>query len=769
MAKKRGPKSSNIEVLPEVELLADEEHPDFVAGAVCDDSEECAEAQADESIQEAANDLSAELAGAHIFPRRFPRPFPRWPRFCSAVSGRYRFAPRFFPPAPPSGPFVPRPISPLPAPFLPITIKVRVDVDRFFPQDRISIEVRRRFPNSTAHAIAEVTSDRCIGLNRRRIEAAITYRDGAASLIPGDRVVFEAKRVRGFFYGAYTLRLMQGPSTVRTWNLVFESRYFDPVEFEVDSVANAGTPVTTYATGSHPNRPANLPSETISLQSVYQRAGFDVAMSPNTTVIPTSDAGANGTWSDSEMHNAMVTYWSRFQNRPQWAMWVLYAARHDIGRSLGGIMFDDIGPNHRQGTAIFTDSFVQDAPNGDADPVAWRRRMVFWTAAHEMGHAFNLAHSWQKSLGNPWITLANEPEARSFMNYPFAVSGGESSFFADFPFRFSDQELIFMRHAPRRFVQMGNSDWFVNHGFEAPESLMQGGGWSLEIRPNREANGYAFMEPVEMELKLTNSSSTRREVDKDLLADGQHVSILIAREGSGTRRWRPFVTHCHRGDPIDLKQGEAIYGAHLVSASTAGWLIDEPGFYKLQAAVDLGDEVVVSNVLRLHVAPPGSDEETELAPNYFSEDVARVLAFEGAPALESATDVLRELQERCPDHPAATHAALALCSPMLRDFKLLDAVPGDRTSLQVRSQTARLSEGAETGVAALLENPGAAAQTLGHINYFNALSSLANAMDTEGDETGAAKVLTSSVATMKLRGVLPSVIKTVERRLAKYR
>jgi hypothetical protein len=26
-----------------------------------------------------------------------------------------------------------------------------------------------------------------------------------------------------------------------------------------------------------------------------------------------------------------------------------------------------------------------------------------------------------------------------------------------------------MRHAPRRFVQMGNSEWFVNHGFEATQ------------------------------------------------------------------------------------------------------------------------------------------------------------------------------------------------------------------------------------------------------------------------------------------------------------
>ena len=43
---------------------------------------------------------------------------------------------------------------------------------------------------------------------------------------------------------------------------------------------------------------SRLPNETISLETVYRRVGFDVSMSPNTSVIPTSGAGANSTWSD---------------------------------------------------------------------------------------------------------------------------------------------------------------------------------------------------------------------------------------------------------------------------------------------------------------------------------------------------------------------------------------------------------------------------------------------------------------------------------------
>ena len=103
----------------------------------------------------------------------------------------------------------------------------------------------------------------------------------------------------------------------------------------------------------------------------------------------------------------------RDNDRPQWALWTFFAEQHDMGAGLGGIMFDDIGPNHRQGTAIFTDTFIRNAPTGDPNPAAWRQRMQYWTAIHEMGHAFNLAHAWQKALGSPWIPLANEPEARS--------------------------------------------------------------------------------------------------------------------------------------------------------------------------------------------------------------------------------------------------------------------------------------------------------------------------------------------------------------------
>ena len=776
----KSPKSTTI--LEEQEdsiTIPEDEHPDYVDGRVTD----CCEWPENDDADLAAgtDDLTPLPTTPRPIPIARPRPYPYprprpIPRFCGPVSGKYRYRPRYkmkqrpqyIPPT--MRPVVPRPI---PDPIIPVNmmnITVRVDVDRFLPQNRISIEVTRLFPKKTAHVIAEVTSDRCTGYNRRIVRANIVYRNGDASLIPGSIVTFTASRTTRFGYGKYSLRLSGRGVRPRIYNLSFQSRYFDPVEFEVDRVANAGSISTAYNTGTHPNRPADLPTETLSLATVYQRAGFDVSMSPNTSVIPTSGAGANSTWSDSEMHNAMITYWSRFANRPQWALWVLYAARHDTGRSLGGVMFDDIGPNHRQGTAIFTDSFIQDAPSGDPNAAAWRNRMQFWTAVHEMGHAFNLAHAWQKALGtpqapgDPWIPLANEPESRSFMNYPFRVSGGEASFFSDFRFQFSDDELVFMRHAPRRFVQMGNSNWFENHAFEAPDELDHTGTWALAIRSNRATNAYRFLEPVTMELKLTNSSTEAAMVEEDMLSDGRHITVFIQREGGLTRQWRPMITSCHESRVESMAPGESSYGAHIISTSTEGWLIDEPGFYKVQAAIDMGEEIVVSNVVRLYVGSPASNEETALAPDYFTEDVGRALAFSGAPALPGALDLLQKMCETCADNPAARHAEVALTSPMLRNFKLLDAKAG-REGLKIKTAKAKVKAAAKTQLKTLLKSPDAAADTMGHIPYFNQLRTIAKAMEDDGDKKGAVDLMSKTIAVMKKRSILASVITNAERRL----
>ncbi len=81
-----------------------------------------------------------------------------------------------------------------------------------------------------------------------------------------------------------------------------------------------------------------------------------------------SPAPPGGTWSDMEMHDAMIVLLVAL--RQHGAVGVVGALRRParLGPGLGGIMFDDIGPNHRQGTAIFYNSFISDAAARRSEP-----------------------------------------------------------------------------------------------------------------------------------------------------------------------------------------------------------------------------------------------------------------------------------------------------------------------------------------------------------------------------------------------------------------
>jgi len=53
------------------------------------------------------------------------------------------------------------------------------------------------------------------------------------------------------------------------------------------------------------------------------------------------------------------------------------------------------------------------------------------------------------------------------MNYPQVFDDtNEDEYWSKFEWKFTNQEYLFLRHAPREFVEPGNSGWFENHGFD---------------------------------------------------------------------------------------------------------------------------------------------------------------------------------------------------------------------------------------------------------------------------------------------------------------
>ncbi|MDX1621341.1 MAG: hypothetical protein R3320_10150 [Nitriliruptorales bacterium] len=676
--------------------------------------------------------------GPEPIPEPIPTPFPQ-PRL---------------PWKPPRIPRIPR------IPRVPITEELRLDVDGFYPQ-MVASGVVRRFLSDRIEWIAELEqtgSDTWAG--------PIVWKEGTTSLLPHSHVSVKATRSWSPS-GRKAVVTFSGGATTRTRVFGFKSAYFHQVELEFDCVQGVSL-VKDIDTHAHPNRPASLPSETLSIEKVFQRAGFDTRASGGDTTIPISAAGADSKWTDQEMHDAMQVHWSRFKDAPQWSLWTLFANQHIRGHGLGGIMFDDIGPNHRQGTALFIDSFISDVPSGEANPDAYKRRMRFWTAVHEMGHAFNLAHSWQKHLGNPWRPLSSEPEARSFMNYPFKVSGGQSAFFADFEYRFSDGELLFLRHAPERFVQQGNADWFDDHGFEQARQTLASD-LELIVRANRAQDEYEFLEPVTIELKLKNTSGQPVIFDASRLATTDEMTIIVKRSGEAARMFRPFARYCLEPRPAVLQPGESLYESLFVSAGLTGWGISEPGDYLVQIALHLDDADVVSQPMTLRVTPPRGYDEEYLAQKLFTEEVGRVLAFEGSRELTGATDTLGEAAERLSERRIARHARYVLGAPRAKARKKLEIRGEAAEDARIVGAKAETKAAVEDLKKALTDDMDEAATTFGHIEYKRRVDFLTKVLEDEGESQDAAQVQRELHDVLQQRGVLERVLNEVEARAESLR
>ena len=644
------------------------------------------------------------------------------------------------------------------APFPPLLgfEELRVDVDGLMPTMTISGTIRRIFGGRLTW-IARVTKDPATG----RWSGPISYRNGTNSLRPQANV--SVKLSGGPFLPSTkkaTATFSGGSGAPVTLHYTFKTSAFRKVAFEYDTVSDA-TAVTAHNPTSHPNHEPSVPNTALTLESAYARLGFQVTKSGGDSVIPIGAAGANTTWSDQEMHDAMQAHWSNWADAPQWALWVLFARQHDVGSGRGGIMFDDIGTAQRQGTAIFSDSFISVPPAGEVNPGPWVERMRFWTAMHEIGHAFNLAHSWQKSLGTAWVPLTDEPSALSFMNYPYNYPAGLDAFFAAFKYGFSPDELLFMRHAPERFVKMGAEPWFENHGFEQEtfEELRETvtGPLALDLRVHR-APRFEFLEPVVVELRLKNVSSIPVVVDQNTL-EGDSLAIVAAKKGGATKRWLPFARHCSAPAPVVLQPEEALYTSVFVSAGAGGWLIDEPGGYTLYAAVEAGDRgTAFSKPLGIVVERPATAEAERLAGDVFTADVAHTLAFGGSRVLDVANQALAEVAEQLPDSKAAVHATAALGAPMASDGKVLRAnADGDETVKVVKAAPARARE----LLSATLGDFDKAAESLGHIEVTRQTRALAGVLATEGDDAARTDLLNGSADALARRGVLPGVVEAL--------
>jgi hypothetical protein len=534
-------------------------------------------------------------------------------------------------------------------------------------------------------------------------------------------------------------RLLQppAPATLRwstpsgaqgaTYSCQWASAAFRTVQLEQDR-ENGVVPFASYDTGS---LPSGGPARTLSTAAAYAEAGIQMLDTGGTNTIATP---ANFIWNNASLHNAMQNHFSRWQEQPQFSVWLLHAMRHEIGSSLRGIMFDQQGLQ-RQGCASFYQVM------GGQQPANLREQV--YVAVHELGHCFNLFHSFHKDRMTP--PLPNRLGALSWMNYPGRYQppsgpGGEAAFWAAFPFQFDDLELAHLRHGFRNAVIMGGNPFGTGAALEVGDQysdlVSDRSGLSLTISPT-DAHPQ-LGKPGVLEIRLVAERTQQIHAGEQLHPKYGFVQLAISRPRGDVVAHEPPVVHCAKPDLVVARgiEDAQVTSAYIGYDSAVGQVFEDPGTYRIRAAYAASDgSLVLSNVAIVRVTAPRTQEDEQVADLMLGDQTGMALTLLGSDSrhLDAGREALETVIAEHGSSPAAVYARLAVGVNAARPF--ID-VAADGQVLSTREpELKRADELLSEDISESRDAGG-----LDEITLYQAAAHLAHAHDDAGDASGARSV-----------------------------
>jgi len=457
------------------------------------------------------------------------------------------------------------------------------------------------------------------------------------------------------------------------------SALFRTIDLEIDRITGTELP-RRFQTCTMANRPLDLPDLDLDIASAYRRAGLDMRIISDDEVFAPTEAGGDLKWDEDELHNAMEHHFSQWRDGSQWKLYLLIATHFRLYPELlvTGVMYDnqyrkanDAFP--RQGVAAFYSSMAmlwEDMPPAEFD------RNYLRTCVHELGHALNLLHSFDK----------DRPESSSWMNYPWRYPygynlppnwDGSRDFWQSFRFEFDAEELRHLRHHALKEVIPGGAGFGVlGHDapgpLAAPASSQDHAPLTLQVRTRPERYLFHFAEPVTVEIKLKNHSRARVTVPNMLNPEFGLLELLIRDPKGLVRSYRPLFRLCGEARVAELPPDHKLYESVFLGYGGDGFYFMEPGEYHIWAAYGAGG--LRSNTLRIRVAYPRTAEDEEMALWAFGQDQGHVLYMRGGDHLQAGQDQLCEVTERFPDTNLSRYIQFCLGLGRARAFK--DVVRG---------------------------------------------------------------------------------------------
>lgn len=400
---------------------------------------------------------------------------------------------------------------------------------------------------------------------------------------------------------------------------------FREVELELTSEQHV-----LYATSWSPDATAAPPPgfAELTVEGALERAGVGLTVTRSGPLVYDKTKDLQADWDSIELHDAMLSSWQHAQKSP-WYVWALAATLHEEGRDLCGLMFEggeEAGANARQGVAVFANAYLHRRMKYGAESTNQATRNQVFTLVHELGHAFNLAHSWEKQLfpdaAREWPASADDPDARSWMNYPHAVPG----FWNDFAFGFSRDELRFIRHAPEEFVSMGGAPFLSNNALAAsPRHPLR-----VEVTGRLR---FSPLEPVRVAVRVTNTSKRGVVLGPATGIPSEMISPLV-REGDRWRPLRPYTRALRLPGRGVILPGESRWAdVFLGGEPRRGAVFREPGAHRAQVVIaDHGGVLGASTEFSVEIDAPRAHERA-LVPGFQSESMSRLYAFGGSNVL----------------------------------------------------------------------------------------------------------------------------------------
>ena len=564
--------------------------------------------------------------------------------------------------------------SPLSIPYQPVSgryrgrqgdfeVELRIDVDGARPMNRVSADY------------FHLRDDEHLYAGSMRVDAPAVVSNGSLLTITGEgrsswhpdastvRVTIPRSRP-GTPPANATLTHVAASGKVRArWQCTYESASFRRALLE-EAVQPGVQRFGPYDTGS---LPAGCSPRTITHISAFADAGIEMVRRREPEVLSSPDVATNASWSDAELHAAMMRHFSAFGDIPQWAVWLLHARLHDQDRGaavprLYGLMFDRSG-RQRQGCALFYQGMAGSSPQ--------RQRTQLFTCVHELGHGFNLLHSFQKSLALP--PLPSRPASATWMAYPYLFPAGESEFWRRFAFEFDDPELVHLRHAFRDDVIMGGSPFAAGAAFEEDEVVPSedpGLRLTLSAQP-----ALLYGVPVIVDFELAGTTREGRRAPSCLGPRPGNVDIEIREANQEAVLFEPLLRHCIVDEGVVLRAGDPpVRDSAFIHYGKDGFAFDRPGRYEIRARCAVpGGLYVLSNVVQIEVKAPVTRADRAAADLVLGDDQGALMSLVGsdAPALRQGDEALRTVVERFPGHPLAAVPRIVRATNAAREFKAI--------------------------------------------------------------------------------------------------